>query len=111
VVSSTEIIDALQSVGVWDSLAASHNSMGEELLGSTLDESFLSQGHKQLFCLARALLKKSKILVLDEPTSRYVYSALLHRYAWLLTLFSVVWTPRQMPKCKRLYGNLSVTVP
>ena len=73
VVSSTEIIDALQSVGVWGSLTTSYGSTGEELLESNLDESVLSQGHKQLFCLARALLKTSKILILDEPTSRYVH--------------------------------------
>lgn len=72
VASSTEIIDALSSVGVWDSLVTSHNNTDEVLLDSNLDESILSQGHKQLFCLARALLKKSKILILDEPTSRYV---------------------------------------
>ncbi|KAJ5806538.1 uncharacterized protein N7503_004140 [Penicillium pulvis] len=69
VASSTEIIDALNSVGVWDSLVTSHNSTDEVLLDTSLDESILSQGHKQLFCLARALLKKSKILILDEPTS------------------------------------------
>ncbi|KAJ5987224.1 hypothetical protein N7451_011589 [Penicillium sp. IBT 35674x] len=69
VASNTEIIDALKSVGVWDSLVTSHNSTDEVLLESNLDESVLSQGHKQLFCLARALLKKSKILILDEPTS------------------------------------------
>ncbi|KAJ5554087.1 hypothetical protein N7513_004046 [Penicillium frequentans] len=69
VASSTEVIDALNSVGVWDSLVTSHNSTDEVLLDSNLDESVLSQGHKQLFCLARALLKKSKILILDEPTS------------------------------------------
>jgi ATP-binding cassette subfamily C (CFTR/MRP) protein 1 len=71
-VSSTEIIDALRSVGVWDSLAASCNGTDEEVLSSNLDESVLSQGQKLLFCLARALLKRSKILILDEPTSRYV---------------------------------------
>ncbi|KAJ5175579.1 uncharacterized protein N7482_001456 [Penicillium canariense] len=69
VASSTQIIDALRSVGAWDSIVASHGTTDEELLGSILDEGILSQGQKQLFCLARALLKNSKILILDEPTS------------------------------------------
>lgn len=72
-VSSTQIVDALQSVGVWNILAASHSGTDEEVLDSRLDESILSQGQKQLFCLGRALLKRSKILILDEPTSRYVH--------------------------------------
>ncbi|KAJ5925239.1 hypothetical protein N7454_007878, partial [Penicillium verhagenii] len=67
--SSTEITNALKSFGVWDALTTSYSSTDEVLLDSNLDESILSQGHKQLFCLARALLKRSKILILDEPTS------------------------------------------
>lgn len=72
-VSSTQIVDALKSVGVWSILTGSHSGTDEEVLDSTLDDSMLSQGQKQLFCLARALLKRSKILILDEPTSRYVH--------------------------------------
>ncbi len=43
-----------------------------------IDDLHLSHGQKQLFCLVRAVLHPSKILVLDEATSKYDNPFLLH---------------------------------
>ncbi|THY77327.1 P-loop containing nucleoside triphosphate hydrolase protein [Aureobasidium pullulans] len=57
-----EMIEALQKVGLWHIFA----SQGLEV---TMNEKLLSQGQKQLFCLARACVRPKKIVILDEFTS------------------------------------------
>ena len=62
--SDSEIIEVLEKVKIWEVIKMSGG------LDTEMDSDSLSHGQKQLFCLARAILRPSSIVVLDEATSR-----------------------------------------
>jgi ATP-binding cassette subfamily C (CFTR/MRP) protein 1 len=70
-VSDAQMKDALEQVQLWEKLSVVAENKGL-VLDLSLDnvEGLLSQGERQLFCLARAILMDGKVVVLDEATSR-----------------------------------------
>lgn len=64
-----EIKDALKSVGMLKTVESLEFQLNSRLHSHFEDGTQLSGGQSQKIAIARALLKKSKLMVLDEPTS------------------------------------------
>ena len=62
--TDADLLRALETVQLLKSVEA----MGG--LDCRLEPELLSHGQKQMFCLARAILRRSSLVVLDEATSR-----------------------------------------
>jgi ATP-binding cassette subfamily C (CFTR/MRP) protein 1 len=65
--TNAEVEMFLRKVGLWGKVKDTYGTEEE------INVKEFSFGQKQLLCLARALVKRRRILVLDESTSRYVF--------------------------------------
>ena len=86
--SDETIQQAIMLVGLWDRISSGGG------LETELKSSEWSVGEKQLLALARAMVIRSHVLILDEATSRYVKLIFETKVYRLIARKVSTWIPR-----------------
>ncbi|KAJ3955412.1 hypothetical protein N0V92_008076 [Colletotrichum tropicale] len=83
IVPDSDVIEALEKVQLWGKVEERGG------LDALIDDKFFSQGEAQLLVFARAMLRKGKVLILDEITSRCVIVPLVRTKKLLTSSYSL----------------------